>query len=84
VLDFSTFICCSLYSPQLLDGIGAIPSQSAEAQATPDNYQKSVSEPTVSSEEEQLRAPTTDVDDGASAVHILSALDKVSPIFELI
>jgi hypothetical protein len=32
----------------------------------------------VSSEEEQLRAPTTDVDDRASAAHILSALDKVS------
>jgi hypothetical protein len=72
---------CSSYHFQLLDGIGAIPSQSAEPQATPDNYQESVSEPTASSEKEQLRAPTTDVNDGASAAHILSALNKVCPKF---
>jgi hypothetical protein len=70
---------------QLLDGIGAIPSQSAKlkAYATPDNHQESVSELTVSSEEEHLHAPTTDVNDGASAVHILSALNKVNTILNL-
>lgn len=64
---------------QLLDGIGAIPSvfaSASEYQATPDNYQDSVSEPTAFSEAEELCAPTSDVSN-ASAAHILVRLKKV-------
>ena len=49
---------------QLLDGIGAIPSLyvgASKYQATPDNYQDSVSEPTALSEAWELSAPTSDI-----------------------
>ena len=64
---------------QLLDGIGAIPSLYAGAskyQATPDNYQDSVSELTVLSEAGELSALTSDVS-STSVAHVLVGLEKV-------
>ena len=62
---------------QLLNGIGAIPSLyvgASKYQATPDNYQDSVSEPTALSEAGELSAPTSDVS-STSAAHV--GLEKV-------
>ena len=64
---------------QLLDGIGAIPSLyvgASKYQATPDNYQDSVSEPTALSEAGELSAPTSDIS-STSAAHVLVGLEKV-------